>query len=349
MAIALTDFEGFCGFRPLSEMHKYLDAVPEFAQVVNAPVAFVSELAWASQPSSGTTDEETRSWVRGIFGRLMRAQSTTYKTAVIRLAARYRQALDDGKASELEVEEDVARLVVRLNEQYPADIGVLCTFVLNVVHLSPGQAMFLGANEPHAYLRGEIVECMAASDNVVRAGLTPKERDVETLVEMLTYSTGGAEKQRMSATAYTPAEDSANAEAYASPKEKEDGTPDIPTLLYDPPIEEFSVLRTCLAPGASETQKPLDGPSILLVTQGANAKLIARPRPLPQEQANGSRSRSNSAANGHTLAPDAPREFEVKQPGHTYFVGAGCEVELRNEGDEELVVFRAFVEVPADE
>jgi mannose-6-phosphate isomerase len=323
--------------------------VPEFAQVVNAPVAFVSELAWASQPSSGTTDEETRSWVRGIFGRLMRAQSTTYKTAVIRLAARYRQALDDGKASELEVEEDVSRLVVRLNEQYPADIGVLCTFVLNVVHLSPGQAMFLGANEPHAYLRGEIVECMAASDNVVRAGLTPKERDVETLVEMLTYSTGGAEKQRMSATAYTPAEDSANAEAYASPKEKEDGTPDIPTLLYDPPIEEFSVLRTCLAPGASETQKPLDGPSILLVTQGANAKLIARPRPLPQEQANGSRSRSNSAANGHTLAPDAPREFEVKQPGHTYFVGAGCEVELRNEGDEELVVFRAFVEVPADE
>lgn len=33
----------------------------------------------------------------------------------------------------------------------------------------------------------DCVECMACSDNVVRAGLTPKLKDVPTLVEMLTY------------------------------------------------------------------------------------------------------------------------------------------------------------------
>jgi mannose-6-phosphate isomerase len=38
------------------------------------------------------------------------------------------------------------------------------------------QAIYLAANEPHAYLSGQIMECMATSDNVVRAGLTPKLR-----------------------------------------------------------------------------------------------------------------------------------------------------------------------------
>ena len=45
----------------------------------------------------------------------------------------------------------------------------------------------MAANEPHAYLKGDIIECMACSDNVVRAGLTPKLVDVPVLVEMLTY------------------------------------------------------------------------------------------------------------------------------------------------------------------
>ena len=49
----------------------------------------------------------------------------------------------------------------------------------------------MAANEPHAYVAGEIIECMACSDNVVRAGLTPKFKDVDNLVNMLTYSQGG--------------------------------------------------------------------------------------------------------------------------------------------------------------
>ena len=41
----------------------------------------------------------------------------------------------------------------------------------------PGvQAIYLAANVPHAYVSGQLIECMATSDNVVRAGLTPKLR-----------------------------------------------------------------------------------------------------------------------------------------------------------------------------
>lgn len=69
-------------------------------------------------------------------------------------------------------------------------MGVFAAYLLNAVVLAPGEAVFLAANEPHAYLSGDCVECMAASDNVVRAGLTPKHKDVPTLVRMLTWRTG---------------------------------------------------------------------------------------------------------------------------------------------------------------
>lgn len=78
-------------------------------------------------------------------------------------------------------------LVLQLEKQYPADVGVISAFFFNHVKLNPGEALYLGANEPHAYLSGECIECMATSDNVVRAGLTPKLRDVQTLCSMLTY------------------------------------------------------------------------------------------------------------------------------------------------------------------
>ncbi|MFO7821658.1 MAG: hypothetical protein R6V56_06365, partial [Lentisphaeria bacterium] len=81
-------------------------------------------------------------------------------------------------------------------KQHPADRGVLSAYFLNLLHLKKGEAVFLGPNEPHAYLEGTIVECMASSDNVVRAGLTSKFIDQQTLVDMLTYNDGCPEIMR---------------------------------------------------------------------------------------------------------------------------------------------------------
>ena len=82
---------------------------------------------------------------------------------------------------------DKEQLVLSLERQYHDDVGVLAALFFNYVKLSPGEALYIGANEPHAYLSGECIEIMATSDNVVRAGLTPKYRDVQTLCSMLTY------------------------------------------------------------------------------------------------------------------------------------------------------------------
>ena len=49
------------------------------------------------------------------------------------------------------------------------------------------EACVIKANEPHAYIYGDLIECMANSDNVVRGGLTPKYKDTETLYNMLPY------------------------------------------------------------------------------------------------------------------------------------------------------------------
>ena len=75
--------------------------------------------------------------------------------------------------------------VLRLEKAYPGDIGVLAPLFLNLVCLSPGQAMFLAAGQLHAYLEGVGIELMANSDNVLRGGLTPKHIDVPELMRVL--------------------------------------------------------------------------------------------------------------------------------------------------------------------
>merc|ERR1712187_644487 len=84
----------------------------------------------------------------------------------------------------------LAELVLRLYNQFGEDIGIFSVFFLNYVRMQVGECLYMAQNVPHAYLSGDIVECMATSDNVVRGGLTPKDKDVEVLCEMLRYEGG---------------------------------------------------------------------------------------------------------------------------------------------------------------
>ncbi|MGF1746374.1 mannose-6-phosphate isomerase, class I [Vibrio minamisatsumaniensis] len=79
------------------------------------------------------------------------------------------------------VTQELSSLILTLSEQYPGDIGLFTPLMLNVITLEPGEAMYLDARTPHAYLKGTALEVMANSDNVLRAGLTPKHIDVQEL------------------------------------------------------------------------------------------------------------------------------------------------------------------------
>ena len=82
---------------------------------------------------------------------------------------------------------DLARAIVKLGNAYPGDRGILAALLLNVVTLQPGEGMFLGAGNMHAYLHGVGIEVMANSDNVLRGGLTSKHIDVDELMRVVRF------------------------------------------------------------------------------------------------------------------------------------------------------------------
>lgn len=232
MAIALTDFEGFCGFRPPAEIAHFLKTVPEFSELVGSDIKEQFLAEYSSNPKHA---------LRTLFGAVMEAP----QTRVSELASKLVAHAESGDFPD----KDVAELLVRVNKEFPGDVGLFCGgLMLNYCRLKPGEAMFLRAKDPHAYISGDIIECMAASDNVVRAGFTPKFKDVPTLINMLTYASGGAEDQKMTTSSF--------------PRFK-GGT----ARLFDPPIEEFAVLETYTK--SKSDLEPLNGPSIFIVTQGS--------------------------------------------------------------------------------
>src|SRR5450432_2699770 len=79
---------------------------------------------------------------------------------------------------------------VRVGVLYPGDIGIVSALLLNLVQLSPGEAIYLPAGNLHAYLSGVGMEIMANSDNVLRGGLTPKHVDPAELLRVLDFHAG---------------------------------------------------------------------------------------------------------------------------------------------------------------
>ncbi|GMH59427.1 hypothetical protein TL16_g02829 [Triparma laevis f. inornata] len=110
----------------------------------------------------------------------------------------------------VEIKSPTDEIILKFNEMFPGDCGVLSPIFLNVIDCTPGQSIFVSSNTPHAYISGEIVECMARSDNVIRCGLTPKFKDVEVLCGSLSYDcfepvvSGGVESGTKGERVYRP-------------------------------------------------------------------------------------------------------------------------------------------------
>jgi mannose-6-phosphate isomerase len=185
MALALTRFEAMCAFRAPQDMARWVSATPELELLVGLPLC--QELfAAAAEGAVQNFQPVLKRW----YAALMTAPADALARATQALAQRLALAAPAQAPSQHSSLLNADAVAARLLKEYPGDVGVFSPYVLNCLALEPGQALFLGANEPHAYLRGDCVEIMAASDNVVRAGLTSKVKDTDTLCSMLTYSTG---------------------------------------------------------------------------------------------------------------------------------------------------------------
>lgn len=311
MTIAITPFEGLCGFRPLAEISHFLSSIAPLKNLVGASEAESFQKSVAGQETSTKLEDEEKNKraLQKLFSALMNSENERIEEASKELVECAKNEASDFASGDGPITDgqEMADLVIRLNEQFPGDIGLFVLFFLNYVKLSPGEAMFLQADDIHAYLSGDVVECMAASDNVVRAGFTPKFKDVPTLIDMLTYSYAPISEQKMDPEDYPYV--TMNSIAYSSASI---------CRLYDPPIEEFSVVMTDLKrKGAKATFDPIDGPSIFICTTGSGTISVG------------------------------PKKEEIST-GYVFFVGATAEVVLESDG-EEFTTFRAFCELEEKE
>jgi mannose-6-phosphate isomerase len=173
MVVALTRFEGLFGFRPIAEIienikllapdnfQRYIGRLEKNPGRVELSVLFYSVIS---------SDQGSKSEILGrVLERLPGLLART-----------------DLEPSRLEA----LRWMERLRHIYPGDVGILAPALMNYMVLEPGEGLFVGAGELHAYLKGEALELMASSDNVIRGALTGKHVDVPELISVLSFDSG---------------------------------------------------------------------------------------------------------------------------------------------------------------
>jgi mannose-6-phosphate isomerase len=153
--------------------------------------------------------------------------------------------VDELLAAVVEVsgDHDAWRTVRFLAERNPGDPGIAISLLLNSVSLTPGQVLYLPAGNIHAYLEGLGIELMAASDNVLRGGLTSKHVDVPELLKVLDFRPSPV--------------------PYLEPERPQPGVE-----VFRPDVPDF-VLTVVSADAATDgVSLPLSGPAIVLCTSG---------------------------------------------------------------------------------
>ncbi|KAK3713772.1 hypothetical protein LTR37_008258 [Vermiconidia calcicola] len=234
IALALTEFEAFCGFKPLKQIADLmkLDSLHRFMP------------AEGNAPDAEFTDDILKEVVRNMLETDDDAVTETFNFLTRTSPDRFK---------ELNAEH-IPKLAPRLAQQYDqSDPGILVALItMNYLVLQPGESIYIPADGIHAYLSGDIIECMARSNNVLNTGLCPKaERsNVELFCSCLMFSP------------HSPEESLLRSKQYQRGRQGK-------TNVFAPPMSEFNVLETKLAGGEREELAAVNGPSIVVVTKGS--------------------------------------------------------------------------------
>lgn len=144
-------------------------------------------------------------------------------------------------------------LLPRLAEQYDqGDNGTIVALItMNYLQLNKGDSIYIPADGIHAYLSGDIIECMARSNNVLNTGFCPRadRNNIDTFCDVLTFSPHDTDAAILKSSTF---ERSSNGK----------------TKVYAPPLSEFNMLATELGKGEKEVVGKLEGPSVMIVTKG---------------------------------------------------------------------------------
>ena len=222
LAVALTPFRAMAGFRTPAEIATLLGP----------------ELRGRFDFKGDQSSKALRSLSKAIFS-LGRNEYSEIEAALTTRATALCQ-------SELPKEREAGELALELQQQYPHDPGQFGPLLLRILDLAPGAGLFVPAGVIHAYIKGSILEIMACSDNVIRAGLTIKHVDASLLCDIL--------KPGVEPVLIQPRTERS---AWGS------------RTVYITPAKEFRLERLEVDAGsAAVPQYSPDGPEILLCTEG---------------------------------------------------------------------------------
>ena len=158
MTIAVTPFDGLCGFRPLNEISHFLSTVPSLRKLIGDSATNDFEKAVSGKETSDSENDlaSNKKALQSAFSTLMKIDKSTIATAAKDLVASAEKEGDSfaGGGGPSNSGKELADLVIRCNSQFEGDIGLFVLFFLNYVKLEVGEAMFLKADDIHAYLSG---------------------------------------------------------------------------------------------------------------------------------------------------------------------------------------------------
>lgn len=162
LAVAITETHLVHGFKSPAEISETLRNIPEISRLL---------------PRIDTVDNSDS--IRKLYLALLNSPAAQYSKA----AQSYIERLENSRSREA-----LENLVVKAYQLYGAsDPAILTLPLMNYMVLAPGEGIFIAPNMLHAYVRGDIIECMANSDNVLRAGMTPKFKDISKLAKIVTF------------------------------------------------------------------------------------------------------------------------------------------------------------------
>jgi mannose-6-phosphate isomerase len=245
VAVALTEFWMLHGFRPLDQIAEALRTIPELYSIMPE---FSDRLVRAGDFAQARLD-----LLCDLYRTVMTMPQDRVDVLLNGLVARLSRTPPRDK-------NDPDYWAARAGETFSQadghrDRGIFSIYLLNLVHLQPGQGTFQPAGTLHAYLEGVTVELMANSDNVLRGGLTRKHVDVPGLMRILTFDS------------------------------------DIPRVLvgepaggsewvYRTPSKDFELSRIDLAPSVQYLGRATDGPDSIIILDGT-ATLTASGQSYP--------------------------------------------------------------------
>ncbi len=239
VAVAVTEFWMLHGFRPLEQIAEMFRTIPELHAIMpDFPEKLVR---------TKTTVQARRALLQDLYRTVMTVPQDRADLLLNTLITRLARTDTSDK-------NDPGHWVARASETFcpvegHCDRGIFSIYLLNLVHLRPGQGTFQPAGTLHAYLEGATVELMANSDNVLRGGLTPKHVDVPGLMRILSFDSGLPVVMNG---------------AHAGASER----------VYKTPCEEFELSSINLESGAQYVGNALQGPDTIIVMNGA-ATLIS--------------------------------------------------------------------------